>query len=144
MNKVVLKTGIVRKVNPDNDYVTVSPLTKIESEIEVKSKWPLNRGDIVKYAYFTPKLYFHKFLINIVPFIDFIFFYLLSHYLILYHFNNYIEYIQIINFVAGFLGFLSSKSAVIYFDQKTSLLDEYKPVILAVMKKKEEHKKSDS
>jgi positive regulator of sigma E activity len=133
LSKIILKTGVVRKQHPG--YVVVSPLTKINSEIEVVSKWDLNKGDIVKYAYFLPRLYFYKFVVNVVPVIDFVFFYLLSFYIVKFHLIEYLDKIQVITLVTSITAFLVSKFLAIYFDRKTTLFNEYKPVVLAVMKK---------
>ncbi|PLX16436.1 MAG: hypothetical protein C0601_10235 [Candidatus Muiribacterium halophilum] len=135
-NKIVLKTGIVREVN--GKHVMVAPLTSINSEIQVKSNWDLKKGDIVKFAYFIPKFAFYLFVKKVVPVLDFMLLYIISFYIIRYYMPQYIEYNKIVNIIAAIIGFLVSLSSVIYFDTKTSLFDEFKPVVLAVLKNKDE------
>ncbi|MCK9224669.1 MAG: SoxR reducing system RseC family protein [Candidatus Muirbacterium halophilum] len=142
-NKVVMRTGIVRKY--EKDYVLLSPLTNLKDEIKVKTKWELNKGDIVKFAYFVPKVYFYSFVINVVPFLDFIFMFLLSYIIVDNFLPQFASNILAIEIISGLIGFIISKSLVVYFDTKTTLFDEYKPVILAVMQKNQnENEKSNS
>ena len=135
-NKIILKTGIVREV--EGKHVIVAPLTSINSEIQVKSNWDLKKGDIVKFAYFIPKYAFYLFVKKVVPVLDFILFYIISFYIVRYYLPQYIEHIKIINVVSALIGFLISMSSVIYFDRNTSMFDEFKPVVLAVLKNKDE------
>lgn len=142
-NKVVMRTGIVRKY--EKDYVLLSPLTDLKDEIKVKTKWELNKGDIVKFAYFVPKVYFYSFVMNVVPFLDFIFMFLLSYIIVSNYLPQFEKNLLAIEIISGISGFLISKSIAVYFDNRTSVFDEYKPVILAVMQRQQnDEEKTDS
>lgn len=136
-NKVVMKTGIVRKYG--NEYAIISPLTDLKDEIKVKTKWELHKGDIVKFAYFVPKVYFYNFVISVVPFLDFIFMFILSYLIVNRFLPQFSDRILLIEIISGITGFLFSKGIVTYFDNSTSVFDEYKPVILAVMQRQQEN-----
>jgi positive regulator of sigma E activity len=139
--RIEIQLGIVRKVF--DKEVIVSPLFKPDKEIRVLNTGPVKTGDVVKYVIIPHKYAFYYFTINIVPFLDFILFYVLSFLIVKNYFFKYIDYIRIINFVSGVIGFSISKLLAYYYDAKTDVFDDFKPIIIAVLKKeKKDNKKT--